>query len=266
MSFQPLELGANGEEVVLLQKALNEKLNMNMRPDGDFGVMTQNAIIEFQNNNGLETTGTYGEPEYEILGSFIDDKYIRRDDIEAISLENDFNPAFVKAVADVEGKSTGFLSDGRPLILFERHKFYADILKTQGREAAVEIQAEAPNICHPVWDKKAYIGYAGEYNRLEIAKKYSEESAYKAASWGMFQILGSNYRLCDVDNVFDFVAANETSEHLHFQFFISFIINQTSLLQAFRSENIEAFVGRYNGPGQVEFYSNRIRTALRRYS
>lgn len=266
MDFLPLGLGASGEEVKLLQKALNEKVGLSLKPDGDYGVATQNALIQFQNTNDLEPTGIYAEDEYNILGPFIDEKYIRYLDIETVANENAFDKAFVKAVADVEGKSTGFLADGRPLILFERHKFYQEITKMFGRARADQIQSINSNICHPVWDRTAYVGYAGEFKRLDIARSFSEECAYKAASWGMFQIMGQNHQLCDVDNVFDFVAANEVNEHYHLHFFISFIINQPKLLKAFQNRAIETFVTLYNGPGQVEFYSGRIRAAMRRYA
>lgn len=52
----PLEKGAKGPAVVVLQNALTAK-GFPVQPDGDFGNQTKSAVTSFQRQKGLPTTG-----------------------------------------------------------------------------------------------------------------------------------------------------------------------------------------------------------------
>jgi len=57
----PLRLGDQGEAVEQLQRALIALELDPGEPDGDFGTATQDAVVAFQEANGLEADGIVGE-------------------------------------------------------------------------------------------------------------------------------------------------------------------------------------------------------------
>lgn len=60
---RPLGLGAEGDAVRLLQFQLNERLepSPNLDPDADFGPATEQAVKDFQKQEGLKVTGIVDE-------------------------------------------------------------------------------------------------------------------------------------------------------------------------------------------------------------
>lgn len=55
-----LERGDKGEQVVLLQKCLNERHGESLTTDGDYGRGTREAVRRFQRKNDLGADGTVG--------------------------------------------------------------------------------------------------------------------------------------------------------------------------------------------------------------
>lgn len=159
----------------------------------------------------------------------------------------------VHAVLTVEtGGCGGFLSDGsgRPRILFEAHKFSA---ATSGRYDDTH-----PGISSPSWNRKLYKGGAGEYLRLEEAVGLDRTAALKSASWGMFQVLGSNHRACGFGDVEGFVAAMAESEFAQLQAFGAFV-QRAGLGPALRAHDWAAFAAGYNG---TRYRENQYDTRL----
>lgn len=56
----PLKMGLKGDEVVELQKFLNNAGYGLLATDGDFGSKTKTAVIAFQTANGLTADGVVG--------------------------------------------------------------------------------------------------------------------------------------------------------------------------------------------------------------
>ena len=77
-----LTVGSRGEEVKLLQRALNENLKLSMKADGVFGPGTLNALKRFQIENEIPVTGVYDEATYDSLNTYISDRFIRLSDID----------------------------------------------------------------------------------------------------------------------------------------------------------------------------------------
>ncbi len=90
--------------------------------------------------------------------------------------------ADLRAVLAVETSGNGFLPDGRPKILFERHVFHR---LTKGRHSA-----DHPDISNP--ERGGYRGGAAEYGRLERAVALDRRAAFDSTSWGLGQIMGFN--------------------------------------------------------------------------
>lgn len=190
----------------------------------------------------------------------ISSKILTNNEIIATAKSNNIDPAALLAVTAVESGKSGFLSDGRPKILFEGHKFWKNLKDFQqagkidfGPE---KFAADYPEILYPSWTKKFYVGGAGEYTRLDKAILIHRDSALMAASWGKFQILGENYKLAGFESVGSFVEAHKNTEKDHLVAFISFISNTKrdgkSLLEYLNEKNWQKFARGYNGPAYAE--------------
>lgn len=166
--------------------------------------------------------------------------------------------AAIRAVGDVEsGGRTGFLPDGRPKILFESHLF--------SRLTGGQHDATHPDISTARWIRN-YVGGAGEYDRLERAMQLDREAALKAASWGKFQILGTNYSRVGSRTVDEFVVAQKRSEQEHLDAFVKFILSN-DLSDELRERRWADFARRYNGPGFAKnHYDEKMAEAYAKHS
>lgn len=143
------------------------------------------------------------------------------------------------AVIDVESRGTGFDKLGRPLILFERHVFYRN-LKGEKRKKAM-----AQKLAVRRWSRATY--NQDQYTLLKRAIKIDETAALKACSWGMFQILGENYRSAGYATVQGMVNNFRDDEEEHLKAAISFIKNN-NLDDELRNHEWAKFARGYNGP------------------
>lgn len=146
----------------------------------------------------------------------------------------------IKAFAKVESRGSGFLSDGSPVILFERHIFHR-LLKQKG------ISCNDTSICST--RTGGYLGGSKEHERLEKAIKIDREAALQSASWGMFQVMAFNWKLCGYTSLQDFINAAHRSEADHLDMFVGFIKANRTLLEAVRNKNWDIAARIYNGPG-----------------
>lgn len=173
--------------------------------------------------------------------------------------------AAIKAAAEVESQGRGFLSDGRPTILFEAHVF--DRL-TGGKHRWQRDRYGVP-LAVPQWDRSLY-GAAGahQYERLEDAMALDERAAVMACSWGMFQIMGFNFGalgMPDVDTLVEFMdSTDEAREHL--DLFVRYIL-VNGLDDELRSLDWRGFSRQYNGPGyEANAYHTKMAAAYRRFA
>lgn len=65
--MQTLKLGMDGDAVVALQKNLNFIGNYSLVEDGNFGLLTQNALKDFQYNHGLTQDGVAGPHVFDAI-------------------------------------------------------------------------------------------------------------------------------------------------------------------------------------------------------
>lgn len=150
--------------------------------------------------------------------------------------------AVVMAVAKVEAPGGGFLSSGRPKILFEGHYFHK---LTGGKFSAAH-----PTISYKTWTTRHYVGGEGEYVRLEEALQLDPIAALKSASWGRFQIMGANHGIVGYPGVELMVADCYMSEANHLKQFVKFCIS-TGLKDEMQRKDFAGFAKGYNGPSYV---------------
>jgi hypothetical protein len=156
--------------------------------------------------------------------------------------------AALHAVADVESSGAGFLMDGRPTILFERHIMYKKLLAAVGIAEASDWAARRPDIVNPT--PGGYQGGSFEWTRLAVAIDINRECALQAASWGMFQIMGFHWQRLGFKSVQDFVNAMYAGESQQLDAFCRFICTDTELHKALVNRDWTGFAVRYNGRGQ----------------
>ena len=163
--------------------------------------------------------------------------------------------AAVRAVIDVESRG-GFLPDGRPKILYERHYFS-------------RLTKRAFDGKHPDISSKSTGGYKGgaaEYARLERAIALNRDAALRSASWGAFQIMGDNCKVAGFKDVESFVAAMVSGEPAQLDAFVNFVTNN-NLDDELRRLDWVGFARGYNGLGyKVNKYDTKLDAAYRYHS
>jgi len=274
-----LKKGSSGPEVKTLQKRLKE---LGFDPDGvdgDFGPGTHAAVVAFQKSKGLEADGKVGPDTLAALNLNGDTGSASGstpaavttngggDDAASILNDNDYKQAAeslkceiaaIKAVAQVESAGGGFLPDGRPKILFERHVFH----KFTGGAFA----AKHPDISNPEQGGYGATGGKHQWDRFNEAFALNPTAAIKACSWGKFQAMGFNFGLCGFANLEDFHAAMLKSESEHLKAFCNFITNK-KLDGALRSHNWAKFAEGYNGKGfRKNKYDTKLAAAFKKFS
>lgn len=154
------------------------------------------------------------------------------------------------AVLDVETRGTGFDDQGRPRILFERHKFY-EYVSADKRTAAVNAGLAS----------KTSGGYGKEseqYAKLERAMKIDERAALFACSWGLPQIMGFNHKSAGYDSVYDMIEAFKDDEENQLAAMVRFIKNN-KLDDNLRAHDWDGFALGYNGKGYAKHnYHGRL--------
>lgn len=182
---------------------------------------------------------------------------LNESDFDRAALELLCDVPAIKAVAEVEsGHSGGFLPDGRPVILFERHKFH------QFTKGAYYLTH--PAICNP--ERGGYLGKEREWQRYDQAQALDANAAALSTSWGRFQIMGFNYEACGFSTVGEFVNAMCESEGRQLDAFVAFIKSR-GLDDDLRQRNWATFARVYNGPKYRENqYDEKMGAAYQKYA
>lgn len=175
-------------------------------------------------------------------------------------------PALLKSVQLVEAAGRdGFLADGRPQILFEGHIMYKEVHKKFPDRDLGYLCKRYSTVFFPKWDKSKYLGGVHEYKRLELAKEIDEECALKSASWGMFQIMGFNHKICGCQDVYDFVHKVSESHEKQLELMYYFMHN-SGCLKNLKEKDWAGFAKKYNGPGYAQnAYDQKLRNAYENF-
>lgn len=204
-------------------------------------------------------------------------KTLTDEQIKIIAEQNDLEFAVVKAIHQVESKGEGFLADGKPKILFERHQFYKHLQKLGYYTLSRQMSAIRPDLCHSKPTPKGGYGKVGEQHQrlndaIELVLKVRpdadenlqqavRECAWKACSWGLGQVMGFNYDMVGFDSIADFVTAMETDEASQLQAMINYL-KSAGLENAMKNKDWRKIAQAYNGIEYAKFnYHNRLASA-----
>ncbi len=188
---------------------------------------------------------------------------ISQDRFNAASIKLGCHVAAIKAVAEVESSGSGFLKTGEPVILFEPHVFWKE-LKKRGIDPA-QYEKGNEDILYPVWGSKPYGKSSEQHGRLARAVVINREAAICSASWGKFQIMGYNWKICGYDSVQSFINAMYRSEDDHLDAFVNYIIS-SNLDDELRNKAWAQFALQYNGKGYLKNrYDTKLKAAYERF-
>lgn len=255
------------EQVYFAQRALNESLRLKLKTDGIMGVSTSLALRSYQETHGLEMTGELDEPTWNYLGEFAGIRFLSRKAIFSSALSIGVDPSIVMAIREVIGKPEGFLSDGRPLVTFEHHKFYQYVSQRLGESTAMQWAQKYPNLCSPYWTQTVYKNPEGEWDRFDQARMLDATCAMLSSSWGMFEIMGFNYALAGLDSVQDFVSEMNYSEILQHSALLTFIRNQPLFLAALETHDYSRIDRMFNSKHAYAMdYRTKLEAADRAYA
>lgn len=204
-------------------------------------------------------------------------KKLTNEQIREIANENGLEYGVIKAIHKVESNGAGFLADGQPKILFERHIFYRELTKLGFVTLAKQMSAIDPNLCHKSPTVKG--GYGSEniqHQRLQNAQNLLlkarpdadenlqtivRECALKSCSWGLGQIMGFNHKLAGFEHLQAFVNAMYQDEKAQLQAMINFL-KSAGLEKAMKNKDWHAIARAYNGAAYRKFdYHNKLAKA-----
>ncbi|MDO3522796.1 N-acetylmuramidase domain-containing protein [Ralstonia pseudosolanacearum] len=170
--------------------------------------------------------------------------------------------AAVRAVNEVESLGAGFLTDGRPVILFERHIMYRQL--RQADRDADALARQFPNIVSP--QRGGYVGKAGEHMRLTQAIAIDRDCALASASWGLFQVMGYHWERLGYPNVNAFADVMTSGEGAQLDAFVRFVSADPALHKALAGGKWSTFAALYNGPSYKDnLYDVKLARAFARY-
>lgn len=177
-------------------------------------------------------------------------------DIAATAATLGIEPAVVHAVDEVESRGHGFLDDGRPTILFERHVF--------SRRTGHRFDGIHPGISDV---EAGGYGAAGahQYDRLHEATALDRAAALQSASWGRYQVMGFNATSAGWVDVESFVASMCESEAEHLKAFVGYC-QANDLIRFLAVHDWRSFTRGYNGSGNVDDYAPKLEAAYRRHA
>lgn len=192
------------------------------------------------------------------------DRHLTPEDYSRAAKALDVPVAAIHAVTEVESKGSGFLADGRPVILFERHIMRRQLEK-MGRKDLDDLQVKFPSYVNK--QPGGYKGGAAEHERLGLAATIHRQCALESCSWGLFQIMGFHWKVLGYESVQAFVNAMYRSEGDQLDAFVRFIKVNPNLLRALKAQDWAAFASGYNGPAYLNnSYHIKLAAAFARHA
>ena len=172
--------------------------------------------------------------------------------------------AIIKAFAEVEsGGKSGMNSDGLPIIAFEGHIFR----KYSGKKFDKThpfLSYKYVKKAGPEW-KKNNKNQKTAWNILNTALQLDHKAALQACSWGMFQVMGFNYKSLGYKSIDDFVTAMKAGERGQLAAFVGFCKSNPSIVKAMQSKDFKMMAQLYNGADFGD-YAQRIEKSYKKHA
>lgn len=202
------------------------------------------------------------------------------DIIEDWSAEHDIDPDLIRAVVQVESGGRHEV-DGRPVIRLEVHKLQREagssgrkrrrldgVFRRTGSTAWTGHQVDFGDgwvDLHPSGDLELH--QQRQWAALALARQIlGDEAAYRSASIGVGQVLGSNYKDAGEPSAAALFSAAKRGKGAQVRHMLTFIERNKGgrALRALQAGDVPGFVVVYNGAGQVPYYTGAIVRAQRK--
>lgn len=245
--------GIWGEGTELAVKEASEKFNLNNYEKKKLGKSFFTALAKYTESE--EVNNKKDDDDFFSVKPASERSLTLRDYKEAASLLG-VEVEVIQAVAEVESSGDGFFRDGRITILFEAHIFSQ---YTNGK-----FNVSNPDISSAKWNRALYLGGTREYNRLDKARLLDENAALMSCSYGSFQIMGFNYKMCGYPTVKDFVRDQHTAKG-QIKALVNFITKR-GIVEHLKTKNWAAFAKAYNGNGYLlNKYDTKLANSYRKF-
>lgn len=267
-----LSHGDRSQAVRSLQKSLNQH-GAALEADGHYGDDTESAVRAYQQKNGMVADGIADTKTLAMLAGADCQTLLKHPDLVEAAKRLDVPLASIYAVNEVEANGQGFLDNGKPVILFERHIMYRQLITVRHdnddpaalKQHADELASCNPNLVNP--KPGGYAGGSAEHQRLSHARLIDDNAALESTSWGAFQIMGFHWQRLGYASVQDFVAAMSSNESQQFGAFVRFIESDPALHKALKTRKWSEFAKRYNGPDyRRNLYDIKLERAFERHA
>ena len=189
--------------------------------------------------------------------------------LEVLSKVLNIEPATAASVLCVESNGKGF-EDGRVIIRFENHIFW----KYWGKNHEFlfndhfAFDKKKPWTDHlfrgklgdDLWKDFHKKGQQGEWEVFKFARDLDECCAIDSISMGMSQIMGFNFGRIGYKSEKEMFDTFSTEIRSQIIGLFDFIGIGTKMCSALQDKDFLTFAKLYNGPGNAEVYSNKIKT------
>jgi hypothetical protein len=256
------KFGDKGDGVALLQRRL-VRAGYPLPITHVFDAATERSLMAAQSVFGLVVDGIAGPKTFAALAGIVPPHYLGAADLERAAAALGVSLAAVRAVNEVESRGHGFLPDGRPVILFERHVFWKR-LEAHGIDPA-PLAVRYPSLVSTT--SGGYQGDGAEYMRLATALTIHRAAAQESCSWGAFQIMGYHWEALEYASIEDFVGRMKLSEAEHLDGFVRFVRADKRLVTALKHRKWSTFARLYNGPAYARnLYDAKLAQAFAKYN
>lgn len=218
----------NARAIAFLQNRLG------LPPSGIWNTATLTALREWQTVNGLKADGIYGPISNRAMVTRAPTAIANVAKTYALDAR-----AFAAVVA-VETSGSGFLDDGRPKILLERHYVY---------RMATPMQRDAltADLCYPTAGGYG-AGGANQWDRFEKVAAIDRDLAIQSCSWGLGQVMGANWKAIGASGPQDMMWSAARDETRQLAQMAAFILTKPGLKAALNARDWPEAARLYNGP------------------
>jgi len=187
---------------------------------------------------------------------------------EAVSNDSGLDAGSIYAIVRTESNGHFRWRGGKIPILFERHWAYRLYKKKHGVRKADRLARKYPKIINP--RAGGYGKFSAQYGKLSKAiKLLGKEIAHQSTSFGAFQIMGFNHKVCGFDSAVEMSDAYHADPQIEqIKGFIEFVKNYRNgkLLKAVKARNWSKVALIYNGKAyRKNSYHTKLEIAYRMY-
>jgi hypothetical protein len=238
-----LSLGSTGRAVSFLQARLGVTVT------GTFDGPTDAVLRRHQVSKGLKVDGKYGPATNRALTAYTPAE------LGAIS-DFGIDAGAFRALIAVETTGYGFLDDGRPKILLERHYVYR--LATQAQRDKLP-----PDLCYPTAGGYG-AGAENQWDRFEKVAAVDLGLAIQSCSWGIGQVMGSHFHDLGFTSPADMMGKAALDESEQLEQMARFIVTTNGLRDALNAHDWAKVARTYNGPAYAgNAYDTKLAAAFK---